>query len=427
MPLPEIGQKDEKTWMNECVSVMVAEGKDQEQAVAICSNAFKTKQTEVTPLPGQPEKPKIKSKIEILAEIKKLAEKNNLSIEDEKLMSLFSDMMEKKDASSLSIKFAVNPLPNGVEVQIFPRGKLFIEKYDKWIIFDTVLFSDMIRAFQSDKLFKPFFDNEHKLGEKFGDILELYEKPEGLFARVDFNDMGKQAIMDRKYSYISPEFGTRKDLDGIPHANALWAVTLTNIPAFEGKIKPLQEQVKFSKLPDIGGRNMTVKETLAKFEGRITALKFANEPTGQPSGDMNGMLTELVDTLKTWAAKIEELTMGKEQAEAKVEEVEASLSKIQKEKDEKEKDEFFETAVKQGQLEIGELEFCKNLYDVSKDNVKSMILARPVKDSGQISLTKQPTNTNLSADDYEIMKKQGFHRDDGTFDIVRYERDVLGR
>jgi len=67
MPIPEIGQKDEKTWMGECVPMMIAEGKDNEQAVAICTSAYKTKQLEVPsanipPIEVTDGKPKIQNR-----------------------------------------------------------------------------------------------------------------------------------------------------------------------------------------------------------------------------------------------------------------------------------------------------------------------------------------------------------------------------
>jgi hypothetical protein len=167
---------------------------------------------------------------------------------------------------------------------------------------------------------------------------------------------------------------------------------------------------------------MTVKETFANFQGRVSALKFANETPG----DMTGILTELMDTLKTWVTKIEELTGQKQVAEDAAVEAQAALNKINTEKSEAEKNLFFETAIKEGQLEIAELEDWKAQFDVSKEFVVKMIGMRPKKSSGQMSMSKISTSSKLAKDDYLVMDKQGFRNADGTYDEARYIRDVLG-
>jgi len=230
--------------------------------------------------------------------------------------------------------------------------------------------------------------------------------------------------MEKRYSYVSPEFGTRKDLDGIEHRNALWAVTLTNIPAFEGKIRPLQDQVRFEKIN--GGNRMDLKTRLAKYEGQMSTIRFAADaaPMDPAVGEMLG---GLVESLKEAIAKIEELTGQKAVAEEAAEVAQASLTKIQSEKAEAEKSAFFEASVKDGQLEPAELDDWRSQYDVSKDFVVKMISMRPKKSSAQLSVGRVESNTTLSKEDYIIMEKQGFQNADGSYDTARYLRDVIGK
>lgn len=400
MPLPS--NKSEEDFIKECMPIEINSGKDQDQAYAICKSKYD----------GMEKKPK--SKIEIMADIKKIIDKNGYDCNDEKILTLFGEMNVRPTNLS-RYALAISPVsPDAFEIKVFPRKKVYIEKCKDYIDLNTALFTEMINNFQSDKLFRPFIDIEHRLGEKFGDIVDLYEKDDGLYARVQPNSQGFEVIKNNIYSYVSPEWGDRVDTDKVLHKNVLWTITLTNIPALESENPKLQDQIRLTK---IGGSQMTFREKLSKFE--ITT-KLAADPAGMPE-----VITEILSTLKEAVAKIEELTGQKEVAEDAAMQAQEALSKIEKEKLSKEKEDFFKEKVSLGQVEIKELEDWKQQYDTSKDFVRKMLDSRPEK-SGQKSLTiNSESNTELSKDDYAIMEKQGFKRSDGTFDIERYKKDVL--
>jgi len=407
MPLPEIGNKDESTYMKECVPMMINEGKDQEQAVAICMTNFR-KSTSIE----QERKPK--SKIEVMSDIKKLFDKNGFSITDDKILEIFDTIGE---SSKFELQIHQLDKSTQYEIKVFPKKRVYIDHEGKYLELNDAMFDQIITNFKNEKLFKPFVDEQHKRGEKFGDILDLYKKDDGLYAKINLNSRGQTVVKDNIYSYVSPEWGDRVDTEKELHKNVLLAITLTNIPALEGENPKLQDQIRLEK---IKGGNMVVsevKEKLAKFEGSLNH-KLQDAPA------MPG-LDEIIAMMKEMLAKMEELTGQKEVAEQKAEEFQAKLSKIEEEKHIDEKERFFESATRDGQIDPKEVEDWKLEYDRSKDFVVKMISMKPKKSSIQLTRTNLESKTELENIDYHVMDQMGYKRPDGAYDIDRYKKEVL--
>ena len=141
------------------------------------------------------------------------------------------------------------------EIQVFPRGEHIIN--NKIRKFDDEFFQKIIESFNSDNLSKPYIDKNHKRAESFGDIMDLYIKPEGLFAKIKLNKKGTELIKDSEYKYVSPMYGPRTDTKGKEYEYVLYNISLTNNPALEGTLPQLQEQIQLE-----GERNMEKKELL---------------------------------------------------------------------------------------------------------------------------------------------------------------------
>ena len=419
MPNPA-DYKTKEEFLKVCIPAMVTEGKAQDQAVAACGAIWEQKSA----LNTDPVEVKQKSKIEILADMKRLMEKNGYTVPEEKLLEFYSIL---SSTNKLNHRFALSYIPvpteeNVYEIKVFPRKKVYIEHEKKYIDLNSRLFSQIIQNFKNEKLFKPFIDEMHKLGQKFGDVLEIYEKTNGLYARVKFNDDGIEAVKSNRFSYISPEWGDRIDTEMTLHKNVLWAITLTNIPALEGENPTLQSQIRLQK-NIIGGKRMNYRERLSKFEGALSNYKFEGE-----AGMMPDVVAEVLATLKDAIAKIEELTGQKEMAEKTATEVQDKLNKIETEKYEAERAAFFEKAVSDGQIEPKEVEDWKEQYKLSKDFVVKIIGMRPKKSSLQKSViaTKEIDNTKLQKHDEAIMEEYGYKLPDGSYDVERYNKEILG-
>jgi hypothetical protein len=418
LPVPAPGQ-DKNEFMGQCVSMVMNEDplKSVEQACGICFAQFdmslsqegdvmtdiKTENTtEVVPEMRKDKKPK--GKLEILSEFKKMIEKNGLSIDDDALLELYQKFTTKpEDVRQFSLSNELKPTSDLQTIQIFPKKKVFVDKYNEWILFNDKFFDEVIQNFENPKLFKPFIDKDHSLQEKFADIVRLFKNETGLFAEIQLNDLGIDAIKNNKYSYISPEWGSRINTDKELCKNVLWAVTLTNIPALEGELPRLQDQIKLTK-----GVKMDYREKLASLEGR---LQLSNRKLqGEEAADVPGaVIAELVAMTRELLGKMEEAIGAKEQAEEIAMTANEELNTIKNEQLSKEKEEFFTKALKSGQIEPKEKEMLYNQYDASPDFVRKFVLSRDKKEERQLSAPKtNDDNFTLSKEDKEIAEGAGY-------------------
>jgi phage I-like protein len=294
-------------------------------------------------------------------------------------------------------------------LQVFPRGKVYIEHYDDTLNCNDAFFNQMIEAFNSKSLHKPFIDVNHEFKESYGSIDKLEIRKKGLFASVTLNENGFNAIKNNEYKYISPAFGNVTDNKGNKYENALIAVTLTNIPALQGTLPTLQEQLKLSgQLDDIkilsfekphknGGKTMKLLanhlglNSEASEDKILEAIK-ANEKKLEVERD---------HAVKKLEAKSKELDIAVKELEAKSKELET----IELEKNEAEKKEYFDKAAKEGRIEPKEMKLFEEHWDENKEFVMKILDARPIIKTEQKTLTSQVDGKKLEAVDREIMKE----------------------
>ena len=395
--------------IKDCISQAISEGYPQDQAIAKCY-AMYGKKAEGMPdnpsIPYEPQKP-TKNKLELLAEFKKSIEKNGYKIEDSILESLINHLtngVTPAASKRTSLKLSMRDVN---WIKIFPRGTFYFEKYKDSFTFDDVFFNDVINGFESEKLFKPFMDIEHTLGEKTADIIELKVDEEGLFGRIEPNSTGIDLIKNNKYSYISPEWGDRTDTDKILHKNVLWAVTLTNIPAFEGVLQTLQDQIQLTKKKR--AKMNDLKTRALQLEGRVSNFKAAVDPNA-PAIDPQ-MLMEAIGMIKEALMKIDELTGQTQEQAAQIATQKFEIDEMNKEKEEKEIDDYFSESMKLGKVEANEVESLKVLYRLNKDEVVKLVSGRNEKGNTRLT-TASVTSGRLTKEDIEIMKERGYNPED---------------
>jgi hypothetical protein len=397
--MPELKPgESEQEWMGRCVPVKVSEGMEQEQAVAACMAIYKQ------PADDKAEK-KRKNKMEVLIDFKKNLERNGWSIGDDKLERLFMELQEQiadAEEPKMSLeKVKLDQSKDKHEIRIFPKKKIFVEKYNYKFDFSEKFFDEIMANFEDPKLFKPFGDEQHKLGVKFFDIVRLLKKNDGLYAEIELNQLGFQAIKDRQYSYISPQWGKRTDTDGVKRNNVLMAITLTNIPALEGELPTLQEQITLTK-----GKKMDFDKKLIELSTRLDGFKLQGEI--DPAAVMT-VLQDAIVMIDELKAKLVEVTGAKDQAEDMAEEAQAELMKIKKEAEQKETDFYFETAIKEGRILPAEEDKLRRLYTLDKSAVVELVGLRESKEDNEVKLSSNAKNDfKLEKDDYEIMRERGF-------------------
>jgi hypothetical protein len=326
-------------------------------------------------------------------------------------------MTTKTNTKTVKFKHKLSATPEQT-VKVFPRKSVFVEKYNEYITFDDNFFDKMIESFNNPKLFKPYIDKEHELGIKYADITALFKKPDGLYATVELNELGLKAIKNNEYSYISPEWGARIDTEEIEHPVVLWAITLTNIPALEGELPRLQEQIKLER-----ERKMSMSEKTLRLTARLEAFKLQGE--ADPAM-MIKVIEETIAAIGEIQMKLTEAIGQRDQAIEESNAVSQQYESLHAEINSKNKEAFFEEVVKSGQVEMAELEAWKNQYETSKDFVTKILTSRPKKQNAQLSATMANLDqTGLTEEDYFIMAQEGYDKTDPK-DVNRYKKLVLG-
>lgn len=377
---------------------------------------------------GPVKPPKLKSKLEILNDIKKMIEKNNFSISDDVILSLYEQMgekaietfnqmckveNEKKNVFTLDFNVSEVQLNKVHTIKIFPVKRIYVEKYDQWIDLNDKLFDKLISNSKSPALFQPFGDAEHERGKNHFDILRLHKnfnREPGLFADVRFTPRGYEAVKNRDYKYISPDWGDRTDTDKNLHVDTLTAIALTNTPAMEGDVKTIQEQIQLSKSIQ-GGLKMpkliktwTLEKKLDFMQGQLQG----DAPTIDPA-----VIGEALSLIQEVAMKLEE-SLGANEA---LKEENQELAKVNKEVIgelaetksavlTKECNEFLDKAVEKGQIPSSETlrERYIKRYLLNKEDVIAEIGEFKESNNFQLTSSRKGDSIQLSKDDIEIMK-----------------------
>jgi hypothetical protein len=356
---------------------------------------------------NEPKRQDRKNKFEVINEFIKLLKKNQFVIKQEKLEALFLEMQEDGMPSMSLSLVALDPTKRKQKIKIFPKKEVFIEKYQKKFSFDDKFFQEVHENFYRESLFKPFMDEQHQLGIKFAGITNVYIESDGLYIELELNELGYDAIKNNKYSYISPQWGQRTDTDGKTYKNVLMAVTLTNIPALEGEIPTLQDQIQLEK-------NLTVKEKKMDKEVLKKAFELSTKIDGfKLEGEMDPdmiktVITDAITLIDGLKEQLSALVVENEEMKEKVEEQAGEMSKIKKSVEEKETNDFFEKAVELGKIEVKDVEEFKKLYALDKVAVKKIIDSKKENDMKQLSSSFANDN-KLEAIDIAIMKERGLN------------------
>ena len=283
--------------------------------------------------------------------------------------------MENHKIKAIEIEPAIEQ-----EIKIFPVGEHIIN--NKLRKFDDKFFKKIIESFNSDSLSKPYIDKNHEMKESFGDIVDLTQKEDGLYAKIKLNAKGIELIKNNEYKYISPCYGPRTDTEGKEYEYTLITVSLTNNPALEGTLPQLQEQIQLE-----GERNMGKKELLEKIlASGIVKLEDENADFDAKITDVLGKLYEKLQEISEMALQIKTLQDEKSALTTKVEEQEKEIKKaieekekLEKEKLEKEATERIKMAVEQGQYPVALMEMKIQQYMKDKAEIEKELELLPKK------------------------------------------------
>jgi phage I-like protein len=209
-------------------------------------------------------------------------------------------------------------------IKICPKGKYYVWKYDDYLELDDAFLDELVTNFNNPAIAKPFIYTEHWVGSSYGDILNLEKREDGLYAHINLNQYGIELIKNRMYSYVSPSWGRVVDNSKNFYKNVLYEVSLTNIPAFEGLMPKIQEQISLSN-------NGQAKELVLLTENKGTNKKGGKKMPNyiqltnllrlSPDASEEAITSEVVKTLDSLKAKEEKIIVLEKTVKEKDEEL----------------------------------------------------------------------------------------------------------
>ncbi len=117
-------------------------------------------------------------------------------------------------------------------VPVFPEGEVEHPEYGT-LTFDPMTLREYVRNWENRvrKIDVPV-DLDHKNEDAAGWITNVsYQPGNGVYATVEWNRHGQELLNDKRYRYLSPQFGEYVDEQtGETYKNVLIALTLTNFP-----------------------------------------------------------------------------------------------------------------------------------------------------------------------------------------------------
>lgn len=129
---------------------------------------------------------------------------------------------------------------NRITAKLLPVGDVYVYGNEKMEITPELLKQIKENFEKGYPHYKPFLNIDHVVNEKFGDIVGVEVKEDGLYVEIELNEEGTKLIKDKKYEYLSAEldmaYVDRKTGDII--GPVLLGAALTNRPAMP-ELKPL--------------------------------------------------------------------------------------------------------------------------------------------------------------------------------------------
>lgn len=273
----------------------------------------------------------------------------------------------------------INPTAEWQKIKIFPKGKIFIQKYNDYYNFDDKFFNEIIANFNNINVPKPRMDKSHKYEENYAEFRNPSNEPDGLYMEIRLNTAGVNLVKNGIYNAISPAFGGYTDVKGNKYKNVLYSVSLTNFPALGTSIPDLKEQI-------------TLEDKKQEVKKMDEVLKELNLVAGAKE-------LEAVE-------KIKQLKTELDDSKSKVVELSEKLLAIETEALKKEAELSIDAAIEQAKIHPATKDFWVNEFVSDKSKVLEYLSKVPEKKSEMKTANGTITQTGfeLSAEDKRLMK-----------------------
>jgi len=281
------------------------------------------------------------------------------------------------------------------EVIVFPFRRIWLDNYMQWKDFNLELANEIINNFKNPDVIKPIIDKEHEYKESYGDILDLYTKEDGLYAKIRLNPAGVELVKNRIYKGLSPSIGTYVDVNKVEHKNVLLALSLVNYQGLGTLTPELQEQIKL-KLDlynKFQGGKMELKEKFKKI-ANILELKIRQDISDE---EIDSILAK-IEELKQYAVENEELKKKIEELQSQIQ----SLKEMEEGIKQSEAEQAVNEAVEAGYIPVTLKDVYKKRY---LENREEFLLEMKERSKNKPKVEMKAKNLKPIEDDVEIDSK----------------------
>jgi phage I-like protein len=262
---------------------------------------------------------------------------------------------------------------------ILPIGKFHTRKYGELEITPEFA-ADIARNWQAKVLGERevFIDSQHQQDQSYGWVKDLQVRDDGIYAKVEWTELGQDAVSKGIYRYFSAAIGAHVDIkSGERLYPVLHTVSLTNTP-----VMYTMRPVHLSDNPAHGDGIETIEEesmkTLAEIKDALFALS-EDERDGLSTDERVQIATalgiELADPKRIEELE-EKLSVEHDKAEVLLSEnteLSQSLTEYREAEKVAKRDKVLEHALSEGKILPKNRERWERLYDADPEGTESLL------------------------------------------------------
>ena len=262
---------------------------------------------------------------------------------------------------------------------ILPVGEFHTAKYG-----DLDISQEMVGALVDNWKFKalgerlPFIDTDHDQGAANGWIVELQAKDDGLYAKIEWTDIGRENVEQKRYRYFSAMIAEHKNIEtGEKVWPVLKAVSLTNTPVMDTMpAVTLNDKTSHGEGDTISKVENMDFEALLKAFGELKA-NLTPEQITQLSDAIGVKKVEPVLSDGAAAAKAKEKTI--ESLQKSVEDLTAMVVELTEKNQEETENVFFARILSEGRIAPVDVQEWKDFYRKDPSGTSKLLEKLPKK------------------------------------------------
>lgn len=303
---------------------------------------------------------------------------------------------------------------------ILPIGTFHTRKYGELTF--TREFAEQLVANWRAKVLgerEVFIDQQHRQDQSFGWVKDLQVRDDGVYAKVEWTALGRQAVEGGVYRYFSAAIGSHVDIrTGDTIYPVLHTISLTNVPVMY-TMRPvhLSDNEPGTDPAHGDGETNTQEESMNTLAEIISALlALSADELGKATDEDRGQIAEALGIELSDAQPIDELEnkLAVEQDKVKTlmsenTELAEELAGYRESEKKAARDKVIEAAMEEGKILPKNREDWERIYDADPEGT-AKLLAEKAKEidydkdgtsrSGEgIELTEEERKMGLTEDD----------------------------